>query len=126
MRVPGVNPLRRVWAWAAVAGVLATAGQARAFYWNGWPGSKVPPPRTLIQPKEAGNPRNPPRGPNIPGGPLPELPPGGTPEVPPGGSPEIPPVTPPPPESIPEPASGLLGLVGLAAAIAARRWRQRK
>jgi MYXO-CTERM domain-containing protein len=123
MRNPRMTPWRRLWGLAAVAGVLTTAGQATAFYWNGWPGSKVPPPRTLIQPKDTGKPGNPPQGSDIPGGPIPELPPGG---LPPGGHPEIPPLNPPPPpESIPEPASGLLGLLGLAAAAAARRWHKK-
>jgi MYXO-CTERM domain-containing protein len=118
-----MNPLRRLWGWAAVAGVLATAGPAPAFYWNGWPGSKKPQPPTLIQTKDAGKPGNPPQGSDLPGGPIPELPPGG---LPPGGHPEIPPLNPPPPpESVPEPGSGLLGLLALAGAAAARRWRKK-
>jgi hypothetical protein len=89
--------------------VLATAAPASAFYWKGWPGSLLPPDRTLVPPGDQTKPGSPP----LPGG-EPKLPPGGElPEPPPGG--------PPPSENVPEPGTALLGLLGLGG-IAAGRW----
>jgi MYXO-CTERM domain-containing protein len=106
----------------AAAGVLLSAGPASAFYFNGWPGSGEPITRTLIPPKSR----------DVPGNPVGTPPTGSpTPVNPPGGNPPpilITPQTPgeqPPPEHVPEPAAGLLGLIGLSAAVAAR-WRKRR
>src|SRR5262245_65973722 len=85
---------------AAVVALLATAEPALAFYWYGWPGSKLPPDRTVVTPPNKDKPGNPP---------------------------DRPPVTPPPdteqppPNPTPEPASGLAALLGLGALAAARR-----
>lgn len=97
----------------ALTVVLATAAPAPAFYWKGWPGSLMPPDRTLVPPGDSEIPGSPP----IPGA-DPILPPGGefTPPTP-GG-----PV--PPSENIPEPTTALLGLLGLGG-IAACRWARR-
>jgi MYXO-CTERM domain-containing protein len=99
----------------AVAVVLMAAGPARAFYWQGWPGSKVPLNHSLVLPPGAGS--NPPSG----DGPAPVSPP-----VPPAGPP-LPVDKSPlgPPDHTPEPATGVLGLLGLGA-LAVRRWRSRK
>src|SRR5947208_2537715 len=77
------NKARVSWAVAAVLAVLATAGPARAFYWRGWPGSRVANP-TLIQPRDQGKPGNPPL-------------PAANPFPPPGGDEESPPPVGPPP-----------------------------
>lgn len=101
---------------AAVAAALAAAGPAHAFYWDGWPGSGVPAPRT-IAPTPAANPQFPP-----PPGADPKFPPRGEPPGPPGGPPDGP--TPVPgPENVPEPATGLAVLTGLGI-LAARRFRR--
>jgi hypothetical protein len=89
----------------AVTAVLASAAPAQAFYWYGWPGSGLPPPRTIVG------------GPHTPG----------TPEFPPVGPPVVPPVV-PPGSSVPEPGTGLAWLIGLgvlAARRARRCWRGR-
>jgi len=118
--------LVRAWAWAA-AGVLLTAGSAPAFYFNGWPGSGQPVRRTLLPPSDQGQPGSPPGG-QIPGGPGPTFPPQVVPpgvpggQQPPPGGPHVPPGGPGP---VPEPASGLLGVLGLTAVAAARRWRKK-
>jgi MYXO-CTERM domain-containing protein len=119
----------------SAAGVLLAAGPAPAFYFNGWPGSGEPIRRSLIQPGNENQPGNPP-----PVSPPPGVPPGGSPPpvfmpptipgeqppgVPPGVPPSVPPGEQPPPEHVPEPATGLLGLLGLSAAVAAR-WLRRK
>lgn len=110
---------------AAVLGVLGTGADARAFYFKGWPGAKLTPERTVISPKDQGKPGNPP-----PSNPFP--PPGG--EHPPGepGGPDAPGNNQPPPGpgpgpgSVPEPATGAIGLIGLAALGAARRFRRKR
>lgn len=99
-------------AWALTA-ALGAAGQAGAFYWDGWPGSSLPAPRNLVPPTDS---------PKIPPNPTaePKFPPGGE---PPGGTPGGPgPV--PNPENVPEPASALAVLAGLGA-LAARRLRRK-
>ena len=60
-------------------------------------------------------------GPEPPGAPTPGVPPGGTP--PPVLIPPTIPGEQPPSEHVPEPATGLIGLLGLSAAVAAR-WRR--
>lgn len=104
----------------AAAGVLLSAGAAPAFYFPGWPGSGEPIRRSLIPPKVADRPGNPPSTPPL------NTPTPGRPEGNPPPFQDIPP-TPgdqPPPEHVPEPATGLLGLIGLSAAAAARRLRR--
>ena len=99
--------------WAAVTVVLAATNPARAFYWAEWPGSQIRVQQTLITPP-AVTPGNPPS-------------PGHEP-IPPVGPPipvAKPPVGPPSPTSTPEPATGLLGLLGLGA-LASRRWWKQK
>lgn len=104
----------------AAAGVVLTAGPAPAFYFNGWPGSGEPITRTLIPPKVQDKPGNPPGAPPV----TPAL---NTPGPGTGWSGGPPPIqfVPPSPEHVPEPATGLLGLIGLSAAAAAR-WRRRR
>jgi len=112
-----MRKLSRTFLWTT-AGVLLTAGPAPAFYFNGWPGSGEPIRRSLIPPGKETQPGNP------PGTPPPGSPPEGHPPpilvtpTPPGNPP-------PPPEHVPEPATGLIGLLGLSAAAAAR-WLRKK
>lgn len=104
MRTPKSYSPWRVW--VAAATVLAAAGPAPAFYWTLKPQSSVFLPADETKP---GNPPYPSAEPiPIPGGDLPIPGPGGPPP-------------PPPPGSVPEPATGVAGLIGLAA-LAARRW----
>lgn len=94
------------WNLLAAVAVLASAGPADAFYWYGWPGSQIPPPRTVITPPNKDHPGSPP-------------------DVPPVGPPSTtPPDTPPSPT--PEPATAFAALAGLSALAAARVWRRRK
>lgn len=91
----------RTW-WMTVASVLLSAVPAQAFYWYDWPGSRIPPPRTVIPPPEW------PEGPQWPGDP--------------------PSVTPPvvtPPGAVPEPGTAVAALVGLGAIAIARAWRKK-
>lgn len=104
-------PTRTRYAWA-VAAALAAAGPAQAFYWDGWPGSAMPRPRSLVPTDSSKLPPNPTADPKFPPGGEPPEP--GTP-VPPGDTPN--------PEHVPEPASGLAVLVGLGV-LAARRLRR--
>jgi len=90
------------WAWVAAVLVLASAGPAQAFYWYGWPGSRLPPPKTIVGPPHTQQP--PPEWPPV--GPPPVVPP----IVPPGGA-------------VPEPATALVALAGLGALAAARARR---
>ena len=95
--------------WGAAAVLLAANGPAQAFYWYDWPGDKHGGP-SLVSPKEARPfPVNPPLEVTTP------MPPVGPP-VPVDRTPVG------PPTHTPEPATGLIGLVGLAA-VAARKWR---
>jgi MYXO-CTERM domain-containing protein len=93
-------------AWAALVVVLAAAGPARAFYWHGWPGSQLRVEPTLI-------------GPPVPLAPL--SPTEGPPPDPVILNP-VPPLGPPTPT--PEPATALLGALGLGA-LALRSIRRR-
>jgi hypothetical protein len=109
--------MREVWAvcraGAAVGALLLACSPARAFYWHGWPGSRVTPVPTLIPPPSQ----------TTPGTPTPPPPE----QVPPGGPPGGPPVGPPPvgpPNQTPEPATGLIALAGLGA-VAVRKWWKR-
>lgn len=105
---------------AAVVAVAGTAAPAHAFYWKGWPAAQSAAARTLIQPSAQGLPGNPPgiAPSGIPGATTPIVP--ETADLPPL------PVGPgPPPEHVPEPATGLVGMLGLAT-LAAVRWVRRK
>jgi hypothetical protein len=107
------------WAIAAAA-VFSTAGPASAFYWKGWPGANIPPDRNLVEPPGSFTPTPPTANPTYP--------PGGPETPPPTPGNKLPPPEPgnklPPPENVPEPATGVIGLIGLAAVAA--RWAQRK
>src|SRR5215211_393146 len=88
---------------AAVAGLLSSAEPVGAFYWYGWPGSKLPPDRTVITPPHEDKPGNPP---------------------------DRPPVNPPPDETppnnpTPEPGTALAALIGLGAIAVRRAWRRK-
>ncbi len=86
--------------WAAVVGVLTAADPARAFYWHDWPGSRLRVEPTLIGPPAVPTEPPPPiREPNLPVGPPVEV-----------GRPPVGPPTP-----TPEPATAVLGLLGLGA-----------
>ncbi len=88
---------------AALMVVLLVESRASAFYWRGWPGGSSDNERTLIEP--------------------PGIPPG-TPFPPPV---EIDTPFPPigPPQQTPEPASAVMGIVGLAT-LAVGRWARKK
>jgi MYXO-CTERM domain-containing protein len=91
---------RVVFSWlSAVVAVLLLTGPAQAFYWYGWPGSRVPPRKTIVGPPDKHAPENPPEVPVNP--------------------PVVPPVV-PPTEPVPEPATALAALAGLGALAAAR------
>ncbi|MBN9518642.1 PEP-CTERM sorting domain-containing protein [bacterium] len=99
-------------AWALTV-ALGAAGPAGAFYWDGWPGSSLPAPRSLVPP--ADSPKSPPN-PNA----EPKFPPGNEPpRDTPGGPGPV-----PNPEPVPEPASAIAVLAGLGA-LAARRLRRK-
>lgn len=92
-------PRRRAALAATLAAGVVLPATAQAFYFPGWPGSGIPPPPSLTPP-----------------------PPGTPPGTPP---PDRPPSKPPgdPPPEVPEPATAVLGLIGLAV-IGARRSRK--
>lgn len=101
-------------AWAALAVALAACGPARAFYWPDWPGSRLQVQQTLVP-----NPRT-----QEPIQPLPTIPAkDAPPPIGPQGPGDRPPVGPHP---TPEPSTALIGLIGLGALAAARRWRTKK
>ena len=89
-----------------VIAALAACGPAQAFYWQGWPGSQLLIPPTLLTPIQS-----------VPSSPASE----GT-IVPPGSGSTSPPVG---PQQTPEPATGLLGLMGVGALVAVKRWRKK-
>jgi MYXO-CTERM domain-containing protein len=89
---------------AATVGVLSSASTAHAFYWYGWPGSKLPPVRTIIPPPHDKHPGNPPDRPPV----------------------NPPPDTTPPGSPTPEPATALTALIGLGALAARRVWQSKK
>ena len=111
----------RVWAVRAAGVAVATlgvCGPAHAFYWYDWPGSQIRIQQTLItQPHQDASPN-----PRVTVSPLPPPGPGHVPP-PPIGPPV--PIDKPPvgPNPTPEPATGLMGLLGLGALAAVRRWR---
>lgn len=98
--------MRTTWGtwWAALAVALAACGPAHAFYFEGWPGSGVTRPPSLLPQVQVQVQR-----PGVEPSPLGPLEPI-----------DKPPVGPNP---TPEPATGLLGLLGLGA-LAVRRWRK--
>ena len=97
--------------WAALAIALTVCGPARAFYWQDWPGSRLRVQESPIIPPKSQPPVQVP--PLLPGrNDLPVGPPI-TPEKPPVG-----------PHPTPEPSTGLIGLLGLGALAAVRRWRR--
>jgi hypothetical protein len=103
--------------WVAVAVVLTAAVPARAFYWGTWPGSKLSTPPTLVfpTPLKLGSPPPIPPPPELIGQPTPTQ------------GPTLPVNQPPPlgpPEQAPEPATGVLGLLGFGTLVVMRRWRR--
>ena len=100
------------WAVAVAAGV--SNSPAAAFYWPDWPstpGARIE--RTLLPPGQS-SPGTPVANPKFPNNDL------GFPDLP-----VAPPLPPPPPEHVPEPASGVAGLIGLGV-LAAAKWRRKK
>jgi len=97
-----IHRLIRMWWLAAGIGILASAAPVQAFYWYGWPGSKLPPDRTIITPPHKDRPGNPPDRPPV----------------------NPPPDTTPPGSPTPEPGTAVTALIGLAA-LAIRRVRRR-
>jgi hypothetical protein len=99
---------------AALVAVFAQAAPAGAFYWYGWPGSGIPPERSIV-----GFPLVGPQHKDWQPPPI-EVPVGPTS----GGGPII-----PPPQSTPEPATALAAIIGLGAlaatrAIAGKKWKK--
>lgn len=99
--------VRRFGLITAVAVLFVFSNSAQAFYWRGWPGSGLVTAPHLVDPNHP-TPGNPPSDPlPLPGTENTYIPPG-------VGS----------PESVPEPTTGLAGLIGLGAIAALRRWRK--
>ena len=115
----------RVWAVRAAgvaAATLGVGGPAHAFYWYDWPGSQVRVQQTLITQPNLNIPGNPPVGPTG----RQTSPPGSIHVPPPPVGPPVPIDKPPVgPNPTPEPSTGLIGLIGLGAMAAVRRWRKR-
>jgi len=91
---------------AALVIVLGTALPAQAFYWRGWPASVRLAERTLLGPGDDGITENP------------------TPIFPPPDY--VPPTMVPvgPPVQTPEPATGVIALLGLGVVGIVRKWRR--
>jgi hypothetical protein len=89
---------------SAVTALLSTAEPAHAFYWYGWPGSKLPPDRTVITPPHKDRPGNPPDRPPV----------------------NPPPDTTPPGNPTPEPGTALAALIGLGVLTAKRVWQRKR
>ena len=100
------NPCNNWWMWViAIAAIIGSSERAQAFYWYGWPGSGVQPDRTLV---------GPPGPPRIPTGlPVVVTTPPPSQSQPPGGS-----------HSTPEPATGLVAIVGLGVLAGVRSLRK--
>jgi hypothetical protein len=104
-----------IWVVALVA-IIVTSAQAHAFYWYGWPGSGVPPDRTIVGPP-GGSSKPPPKNPTGTPVVVTNPPPGGTGTEPPGGGSESHPT--------PEPATGLATLAGLGVLAVVRAFKRR-
>jgi hypothetical protein len=89
---------------AAAAGLVSVAGPAQAFYWYGWPGSKLPPDQTVITPPNDDKPGNPPDRPPV----------------------NPPPNEPPPNNPVPEPGTAVIALIGIGSIAARRLYGRRK
>jgi hypothetical protein len=91
---------------AALAIVLGSALPAQAFYWRGWPASVRVADHTLITPTDN----------DTPDTPVLNYPPPVYVTIPPPGGPPI---------QTPEPATGLIALVGLGTMAAVRKCRKK-
>ncbi len=103
--------------WAmTVATMLISSAPAHAFYWYGWPGSGIPPERTIVGPPSSSSPPSHTSKPPSDGSGSPPRVPVGLPVV----------VTAPPPTNLatPEPATGLAAVVGIGILAAGRAWRR--
>lgn len=106
------KPQTTVWlgVLAAFVALPMSAQPVHGFYWRGWPGSGIVVEPVLVDP-HIPTPGNPPAEP---------IPFPGT------ENNYTPPVGPvPPPESVPEPATGLAGLLGLGAIAVVKRLRKK-
>ena len=100
--------------WAVAAAVCVGGSSANAFYWPDWPSSPGARIERTLLPQGQSSPGTPVANPKFPNGDL------GFPDLP-----VAPPLPPPPPGHVPEPASGVAGLIGLGV-LAAAKWRRRK
>lgn len=94
----------------AVAVLLLVCDSAQAFYWYNWPGSRLRVDEPIIPTPIIDVPGNPP-------------PPGTGPRPVPPIGPPVPVDNPPGPNPTPEPATGLLGLLGIGVLVV-RSWRR--
>jgi hypothetical protein len=105
----------RLWV-IALAAMVVSSAPVQAFYWYGWPGSGVPPDRIIVGPPggKSGSPPKVPVGVPV----VVTTPPPGQGTEPPGGGTE--------PHTTPEPATGLVAIVGLGVLAAVRALRRGK
>ena len=95
----------------AGAVVLGASAPASAFFWPDWPSTPVAKIDQTVLPPGTATPGTPVANPTFPGGDI--------------DYPTVPPKPPLPPSDVPEPATGVAGLIGLGV-LAARKWRKRK